>query len=109
MKKALGISGITSREFSWSSKNSIPGTQIDLIIDRNDEVINICEMKYYKDAFTINSKYEDSLNYKLATFQKETNTPKALWITLITFAGLNHNEHSGNVICELTADDLFTE
>jgi len=37
------------------------------------------------------------------------NSPKALWITLITFAGLNHNEHSGNVICELTADDLFTE
>ena len=109
MKKALGISGITSREFSWSSKNSTPGAQIDLIIDRNDEVINICEMKYYKEAFTINSKYEDSLNYKLATLQKETNTPKALWITLITFAGLNHNEHSGNVICELTADDLFTE
>ena len=109
IKQKLGIGGISSKEFSWKSKTTKPGAQIDLLIDRKDDVINICEIKFSNEAFAIDENYEKELLHKVETFRKETSSRKALWLTMITFAGLVNNEHKSIVINELTGDDLFKQ
>lgn len=83
------------------------GTQIDLLIDRRDQIINICEMKYAKDKYIIDKDYEEHLRQRLSTFQHQTKTNKALHLTFVTTYGLGLNTHSGNVQAEVTMDDLF--
>ena len=107
IKAALGIQGVESLEYSWKSQVSTPGAQIDLVIDRKDDVINICEIKFGTEAFRIDADYEKQLLNKLVTFRKETAAKKALHLTMITSNGLAHNAHSGNVINEITGNDLF--
>ena len=94
IKSALGIGGVSTVEYSWSSKQKKNGAQIDLLIDRKDDVINICEMKYTDEEFSIDSKYEKELLHKLELFRNETSPKKALLITLITATGLKKNEYS---------------
>ena len=89
IKQSLGISGISSNVFSWKSKHTQPGAQIDMLIDRKDDVINLCEMKYSQDEFAIDRKYEKDLIRKQEVLRKETKTKKAIWVTMITFSGLN--------------------
>ncbi len=107
IKNALGIAGISSKELSWSSKKSKPGAQIDLLIDRKDDVINICEIKYSQEEFSIDAKYNKELIHKVETFRKETKSKKSLWLTMISFSGLYQNEYSSSVVNVLTGDDLF--
>ena len=108
IKNLLGISGIESKEFAWRSTVSKPGAQIDMLIDRSDNVINVCEIKYSNKEFAIDAAYEKSLNNKLSCFSSESRTRKALHLTFITANGLAHNEHSGKVIIEINGDDLFS-
>jgi len=83
--------------------------QVDLVIDRRDEVINLCEMKYSLKEFTINKDYENKLRERQELFRKETKTRKALHITFVTTYGLVKNKYSGIVQSEVTLDDLFEE
>ena len=78
-----------------------------MLIDRKDDVINLCEIKYSLDEFAIDQGYEKDLIRKQETLRKETKTKKAVWITMITFSGLKKNEYSSQVVCELCGDDLF--
>ena len=107
IKQALGIAGISTHEFSWRSKHSHPGAQIDLLIDRTDDVINICEIKYTQDSFSIDSDYEKSLRNKLEAFRNETGTKKALMLVFIALNGLSSSPYSQIVTRALTSDDLF--
>ena len=109
IKQALGISGVQTLACSWRSKgdDSKNGVQIDLLIDRKDETINLCEMKYSKDKFEITSSEEQKLTARLDTFRAETGTRKSVLLTLITTNGLKHNIHSGIVQSEVTLEDLF--
>lgn len=114
IKKALGISGILCNAYSWISKpfdakdgTQWKGGQIDLLIDRADNAINICEIKYASEEFTIDNDYEKTLRERSALFKTVTKTKKSLLITFITTFGLRHNSHSGIVQNELTMDDLF--
>ncbi|SER01486.1 hypothetical protein SAMN02910369_02883 [Lachnospiraceae bacterium NE2001] len=107
IKYALGIAGLSSSEYSWYSKKTKPGVQIDLLIDRKDDIINVCEEKYSKEPFTIDTSYETDLIHKIEVFRKETNTKKALWLTMISFSGIKMNSHSNIVINSITGDDLF--
>ena len=100
-------SGIQSREYSWRSRDIVPGAQIDMLIDRNDNVINICEMKYSKNEFTIDSSYEKDLINKLECFRKETHCKKALHLTMITSDGLTDNIHSHIVLNRIKISDFF--
>lgn len=103
IKHALGITGVQANACSWRGK----GSQIDLIIDRKDDTINICEMKYAKNKFEINKDYEARLESKINDFINETATKKALILTLITTHGIKPNAHSGIVQAEITLDALF--
>ena len=114
IKEAIGIKAVLSNVCSWScptftDKDGNPwqGTQIDLLIDRRDQVINICEMKYANDVYIIDKDYEERLRRRLSTFQHLTRTRKALHLTFITTYGLSRNTHSGNVQTEVTMGDLF--
>ena len=78
-----------------------------MLIDRNDEVINICEIKYSSDEYAITDAYEETLRKRASLFKKVTNTKKALQHTFITTYGLKQNKYSGMIQSEVTMDDLF--
>lgn len=107
IKKALGISGVETSEFSWRSSLDSNGAQIDLLIDRRDGVINLCEMKFAMHPFTIDKKYAAELRNKLGVFKKETNTSKALFLTMITTFGTKKNIHSDDIQNELDMRIFF--
>lgn len=107
IKKALGISGIETELSSWKSVKSEQGAQIDLIIDRRDGIINVCEMKFSISSFIIDKKYDTELRNKIGVFKTETGTKKSLFLTMITTFGLQANIYSGNVQSDIKMDVLF--
>lgn len=108
IKQALGISGIISNSFSWKSKTQRNGAQVDLIIDRRDQVINLCEMKFSAELFVITKSYADQLRNKIALFRAETETKKAIYLTLITTYGTLQNTHAQSLVQhDLKMDILF--
>ena len=109
IKQALGISGVQTLACSWRGKGSESkkGVQIDLLIDRKDETINLCEIKYNKDKFEISLAEEQKLSTRLDTFRAETQTKKSVLLTLITTNGIKQNSHSDIVQSEVTLEDLF--
>jgi len=108
IKKALGISGVKTYLFSWKSKNTENQTQIDLCIDRNDQVINLCEIKFSVHEFTIDKSYSENLRRKIGIFKTETKTRKAIYLTMLTTFGLVENEYSMSLVQnQLTMKELF--
>ena len=98
IKGALGISGIQTGVCAWRSKEHNPGAQIDLLIDRADNVVNVCEMKFSRSEFSINAGYERDLRNKVEAFEQETNPRKALHLTMITMNGVKRNAHSDSIV-----------
>jgi uncharacterized protein len=94
IKHALGISGVHTTTSSWYSTDPKNKAQIDLVIDRRDGIINLCEMKFSIKEFTIDKAYADDLRHKIETFRTQTNTKKSLFVTLVTAYGLKPNEHA---------------
>ena len=111
IKTKLGISGIISSEYAWwtGQKDGKRGAQIDLLIDRNDGVINLCEMKYTKVPFQIDADYEANLLNKRTRFIETTHTPKAILITMVCSQGLGHNSYAEEIQSQVTGGDLFAE
>ncbi|MBO4314506.1 MAG: ATP-binding protein, partial [Prevotella sp.] len=83
--------------------------QIDLVIDRRDQVVNLCEMKYSRASYEITRQYIERMNERLEAFRAKTSTKKALHITMITTFGIKPNVYSGMVQSEVTMDDLFID
>ena len=107
IKHALGISGVQTTTTAWVS-NSEPGAQIDLLIDRRDHVINVCEMKFSLNTFTIDKKYAEELRNKIGAFTSEVKTRKSIYLTMITTFGLTKNQYSISLVQnDLTMDVLF--
>ena len=108
LKRALGISGMYTEVSSWRSHKSSPGAQIDLLIDRKDNVITVCEMKFSAGVFTITKAYAQTLQTKLQVFRQETGTRKSVFLALVTPYGIEPNAHAlGLVQNSLTLDALF--
>lgn len=110
IKTGLGIHGIYSETAIWKSKgnSSKDAAQIDLVINRRDNCINLCEIKFYENKFILDKKYAAALQQKKSIFKTETKTRKHLFITLITTVGIQSNEHSlGLIDQQLTLDHLF--
>ena len=107
IRQKLGIQGVVTYSAAWRSKKSEPAAQIDLLIDRNDGIINLCEMKYADSQFVLDKKQDEILRNKKSIFVGETQTRKSAHITLITPYGLKRNEYWGNIQSEVTMDDLF--
>ncbi|MDR0762925.1 MAG: ATP-binding protein [Bacteroidales bacterium] len=107
VKLKLGIVGILTNTASWICKGKNSKAQIDLLIDRKDGAVNICEIKFSKTDFTIDKKTMDNMYNKINTFIEETKTKKTIFTTLITPFGLKQNKYSGEINSEITLDDLF--
>ncbi|MCY7291401.1 MAG: ATP-binding protein, partial [Ferruginibacter sp.] len=110
IKKALGISGIFSTEssFYFKGNQADAGFQIDMLIDRSDNSINICEMKFYGTAFEVSKKEAEALRKRREFFREKTKTKKYLITTLITTYGLKANENSVGIIDKVVVlDQLF--
>ena len=108
IKSALGISSVSSTQSAYvvSASESRPGMQLDMVIERADNVINICEMKFYKDKFIVDKAYDEVL--KSRTSQMEEQYPKSnIHVTLVTTFGLKQNEYSGDFQSVITIDDLM--
>lgn len=112
IKKALGISGVFSTASSFYQKGlaGMDGCLIDLLIDRDDRIINLCEIKWATTEFIITKAYASELRKKVALFKHYSNTKKQVFLTFISTYGLLPNEHSlGLVDKELKLDNLFVE
>ncbi|WP_343743550.1 ATP-binding protein [Chitinophaga sp.] len=109
IKEALGITGVTTITSSWKSSETDRGAQIDLLIDRRDQVINICEVKFSINKFTIDKKYAEELRNKKNAFRQETKTRKAIFLTMITTFGLKRNNYTDELVQnDLSMDVLFS-
>ncbi len=111
IRKALGISGIFTTISSFIAKPSdgLPGTQIDLIIDRSDQSINLCEIKYSISDYEITKKDVTNLENKKRVFKYHTKTKKHLFTCLITTFGVIENANRINYIDQvITLEELFT-
>ncbi|MFT3948283.1 MAG: hypothetical protein QM763_15030 [Agriterribacter sp.] len=105
VKQALGIAGIQATVSSWTGS----GAQIDLVIDRRDRIINLCEMKFSIGEFTITKAYAQQLSNKINTFRESTGTRKPLFLTMITSFGIKRNGYALSLVQnDLTMDALFT-
>lgn len=110
IKAALGFSGIISSVHSWvyrPQKTSDSSVQLDLLIDRNDQTINLCEMRYSSAQYTITAEEDLRIRNRKAVFIRETKTTKAVLTTMITTYGLTPGGYSNDITSHVTMSDLF--
>ena len=107
IKKALGINGIQSDISSWHYRDEHQGGQIDMVIDRRDQTINLCEMKYSAGPYEITKAYDEKLIQRRELFRQQTKTRKSLHLTMITTHGLLSNKYSNDIQSEVTMEELF--
>jgi uncharacterized protein len=110
IKKALKISNIYADASVWRQQpgKGQPGAQIDLLLDRRDRCINICEMKFATEQFVLTKKYVEELVQKQAVFAQKTKSKKTLFLTMITTYGVARNDYyKAHVQQEVKMDALF--
>ncbi len=111
IKNALGISGMATAVSTWRTdpdeEKGIRGAQVDMIIERADRMIHLCEMKFSESTYNITKSYEMALRERLGIFKLKTGTTKSVVHTFVTTFGLNEGKHHSIVHSEVTMDDLF--
>ena len=109
IKKALDILGVSSRQsaFVVKGEGETEGMQIDLLIDRKDNVLNLCEMKFVAIDFEVDNDYEKKLRHRLQWMMDHMNRRQSLQMTLVTTFGLKYGYHSGIFQQVVTLDKLF--
>ena len=109
IKKALGIAAVSTSISAWSKRkdNDENGLQIDMLITRRDNVINMCEIKFYDKEFVVTESYSRTLKARKQTLRESVSPKYAIQGTLITTYGLKFNAYSGEFIHCVTLDDLF--
>ncbi len=103
VKEALRIGGVMTNAHAWRG----PSSQIDLLIDRKDGIVNICEMKYHDGRYAITKADDESMRNKKAEFKEATKTRKAVHVTYVTPYGIKDNAYAKNVQSSVVLDDLF--
>jgi hypothetical protein len=107
IKKALGIDRIYTDCYSWRSKESERGAQIDLLIDRADNMINLCEIKFLDTPYILGKEELNKILNRKAVFSSELGLKSGINLTMITPFGLSKNTYSDNIQSVITLDDLF--
>jgi len=108
IKKALGIAGVSTDSSAWPDTDNTEKTQIDLLLSRSDNVINMCEIKYYSDNFTVDKDYYRHLLHRQQLLAQKVSPKISVRGTLITTFGLSKNEYSGIFTNVITLEDLFS-
>lgn len=110
IKQRLGIAGVMTDVFSWRVADDEvegPGAQIDMLIDRADRVVNLCEMKFAGQEFLIDKSVDSGIKWKRGRFVRATRCKSSVHITFITPFGLVRNAYANEVQSQITAEDLF--
>lgn len=109
IKRALGLTAVATKSSTWRSAGDSHhrGAQIDLVIERADRIIHLCEIKFSVEPYSITADYEQKLRYRMALFRAESKTHKSLVTTFVTTFGVVQGRHSGIVHSQVTLDDLF--
>ena len=108
MKAALEIGAVQATVSSWRSKEQEHGAQVDLALDRRDQVITLCEAKFSIDEFTVDKKCAEILRRKVGAFRRETQTRKSVFLCMISTHGLSQNGYVGGIVQnQLIMHDLF--
>jgi uncharacterized protein len=110
IKMSLGIAGIYTENSSFIAKGTKTqqGVQIDMLIDRDDNAINLCEMKFYNSDIEIDKTFADKMRIKRELFKKYSNTKKYVINTIVTTYGVSNNEYAfAQVDKVVTAKALF--
>ncbi len=110
IEQKLGIYAIYSEASSYFSKGTVhkKGFQLDLLIDRADKIITICEIKFYDSTFTITKEYAEQLRNKLALFKAETKSKKMLFFAFISTFGVSPNSYKNTLVQnEIKLNDIF--
>lgn len=111
IKSALSIKGVITENSTWRyapKSKTDKGAQIDLLLDRADQVISICEIKHTEDPFLITKAYAEELRRKISVFKKQTQTRKTIFLVMITPYGIQKNSYSQELVNnEVTLKDLF--
>ena len=109
IKRALGIAGIKSSLSAWSVRgsNENEGAQIDLLINRADNVVNLCEMKFVTDEYVIDKDEENKLRKRTEALKTTLSSKQSVHLTMITTYGVAYGKHSGIVQKQVVLDDLF--
>ena len=103
IKAGLGISGIRTKAYAWRSSNA----QIDLLIERGDDAVNVCEMKYSSGEYVLTRDEHDKILNRREAYCQEENPKGAVYLTLITPKGLVRNAHGNDIQSVMTLDALF--
>lgn len=111
IKAALGISGVSTEVNAWrcapDPDHGIHGSQVDLLIVRRDQVINLCEMKYSEADYVVDAAFDRAQRRRISDFLKKTGTRYAVHSTLVTTYEVEPNAYTGDIQAIVTADDLF--
>lgn len=105
IKKAMGIVAVYTEESTWHNEN----TQIDLIMERKDDIINLFEFKFSAAEFTIDKKYAENLRNKVSAFIENYKTKSAIWLVMLTTYGVKNNAYNDMVKSALTMNILFND
>lgn len=108
IKNALGISGVKTTQSAWSKRgDDEEGAQIDLLISRADNIVNLCEIKFYNDLFTVDGDYYRVMMRRQSLLEPYLKRGMGIHNTLITTFGLFRNKYSGVFTNVVTLDELF--
>lgn len=107
IKHSLHLDTISTLSYSWRSKTSTPAAQIDIIIERADKIVNICEVKYCQYEYNLDKDEYERINKRKNAFIQETGLRHTPWLTMITTEGVARGKYSEMIQTQVTLDDLF--
>lgn len=109
VKQSLGISGVVTNESSWviEGDDENAGMQIDLLIDRDDRVVDVCEIKFSRSDYVVTGAYAKKIQERISAAEDYTDHKRTVVSVLITTYGLKRNEYSSRFQKVITMDDLF--
>ena len=109
IKYALRIDAISTLCYSWRSKESVPAAQIDIVIERADRIVNICEVKYSQDEYVLDKDEYERMCRRRNSFVQETGIRHTPWLTMITTEGVAKGKYTEMIQSQIRLDDFFAD
>lgn len=111
IKAALGVYGIESKQSAWTLQGDTDhdGHQIDLIIERADRVVNLCEMKFYAGEYEVTKAYDATMRKRITAIRNLVKARQNVQTVLVSSFGVKKGMYQGIFQQSITLDDLFRQ
>ena len=110
IKRALGIQGVEADTYSWQWRSADPdekGVQIDMLIDRADGIVDLCEMKYSDEPYSLDKAEYENIRHRAEVFRRESGVRKAVHIVIVAANGVAKGKYLGNIQNVIDGVELF--